>query len=747
MPDHPTPLLNPVLSLRVEPAPKAGSRGGKGRQSINAERLPEQIRVLGAASRALLGSRAQLPVYGGKTHIVAKMFMDALAPTKMPNDLFHPLQACQLVAPVKHGYLIEADVDQLERLAHAIERPANIKIRADISNVKEIRQYTLEEKLRSREPEAIWNAALEDGEGGKLFIVWLAPFRDRAAQTALLNKITTLADSGTIQATLALPPGAATAQDDGARARPPAVPRQSSIARAMRAYRTHGVARAMVRVPSVEGLTQLVASGASYRIDPVRPIRTARPGVGQHPDLPIDLRDAPIVGVIDGGLHAASYASAEAWRVAPALVPDVHADRVHGNGVSSLVVHGHAWNNNRQLPPLSCRIGTVQAVPHRDSTHPINETVLIDHLAQVFRDHPETRVWNISANQEAPFNPTDISFLGHELTLLARQHGILPVISIGNVSSANGAGPNAPADCEAAISVGGRMATEAGAPGAGCTRCLAGPGPDGMLKPDLSWFSELRMLGGVTDTGSSYATPLVSSVAAHTFAKLRDPSPDLVKALLINAAELEKHDAKLGWGTPFNGAAPWECHAGSVTLAWRARLTPGSAYYWNGIPIPPEMIKDGKLCGRGRLTAVLSPIVSPHASSNYFSTRLQTALQYPKGKDKWGNLLGSMKESSLAEADARKELAKWQPVRRHGKEFEEGLAFEGNEFRLFAQVFARDLYQFGYGRAEEMGPQEVSFVLTLWGADAGETIHASTVRALGNFVESAVINQEIEIRQ
>lgn len=746
MADRPTPLLNPVLALRVEPAPKAGSRGGKGRQSINVARLPEQIRVLGAASRALLGSRAQLPTFNGKAHLVARMFIDSLAPTKAPNDLFHPTQACQLVAPVKHGYLIEADVDELERLNYVIEHPSNIKVQADISNVKELGRYSIDEKLRGRELQQIWDAALDDQDGGKLFIVWLAPFRDQAAQTALLDQVNALAETGTIQPTFNLPPQLFATREEAARAQPLAVPRQSSIARAMRSYRANGAARTMIRVPSLDGLNQLVASGASYRIDPVRPIRAAQPGVGQHPDVPVDLADAPVVGVIDGGLHAPSYSTAEAWRVTPALIPDVHADRVHGNGITSLVVHAHAWNNNRPLPPLNCRVGTVQAVPHRNSRHPFNTTALIDHLTQVFRDHPETRVWNISANEEAPFNPNDISYLGHELTLLARQHGILPVISIGNVGPANSDGPNAPADCEAAISVGGRIATGTGAPGDGCPRCLPGPGPDGMLKPDLSWFSELRMVGGVIDTGSSYATPLVSSVAAHTFAKLRDPSPDLVKALLINAAERDTHDPKLGWGTPFNGAAPWECHNGSVTLAWRARLTPGSAYYWNGIPIPPEMVKDSKLTGRGRLTAVLSPMVSPHASSNYFATRLQTALQYPKGKDKWDNLLGTMKESSLAEADARKELAKWQPVRRHSREFD-GQKFEGNYFRLFAQVFARDLYQFGHTRAEEIGPQEVSFVLTLWGADGDESIHDSTVRALGNFVESAVLNQEIEIRQ
>jgi hypothetical protein len=74
-----------------------------------------------------------------------------------------------------------------------------------------------------------------------------------------------------------------------------------------------------------------------------------------------------------------------------------------------------------------------------------------------------------------------------------------------------------------------------------------------MLKPDVSWFSELRMIGGVIAAAGSYPTALVSSVAAHAFSNLREPKSDLVKALLINSAERGEHDAKVGWGTPYQG--------------------------------------------------------------------------------------------------------------------------------------------------------------------------------------------------
>ena len=432
----------------------------------------------------------------------------------------------------------------------------------------------------------------------------------------------------------------------------------------------------------------------------------------------------------------------------PPLVLDTEADRRHGNGVSSLAVHAHAWNSNRNLPELDCRIGTVQAIPKQGSRCSVDEHELIDYLDVVARAHPDILVWNISANQVgAGLDHDEVSILGHELTRIARERDILPVVSVGNAEPNNSDHPSPPADCEAAIVVGGREADEDGNPAQPCAVCLCGPGPDGMLKPDLSWFSKLRMLGGVVDTGSSYATPLVSSLAAHTFNALRDPTPDLVKALLINAAELDEHDPALGWGTPYHGHMPWNCAPGSVTLAWRAQLEPGTAYYWNDIPIPPELVRNGKLFGKARLTAVLNPLVSPFGGANYFASRLETSLQYLGGAGaNWSSLLGSMRESTIRENDARDEMKKWYPIRRHCADFSRGggRQFAEHHFRLYARVYTRDLYQFGWNHHTQAGPQEAAFVLTLWSGEQKRSIYDSTVQKLGNFAESAVLQQEVE---
>jgi hypothetical protein len=106
-----------------------------------------------------------------------------------------------------------------------------------------------------------------------------------------------------------------------------------------------------------------------------------------------------------------------------------------------------------------------------------------------------------------------------------------------------------------------------------------------------------------------------------------------------------------------------------------------------------------------------------------------------------------MKEDIEAELTARADLAKWCPVRSHRRDFTKrgGLTFSGNTFRLHARIFARDLFQYDLSTQGELGTQEVAFVLTLAGGEADSGIYNSTAIRLGNFVDSAVIDQTVEV--
>ena len=690
MVDNPRrPLLNPVLRFTKEPKPKAVPGGGKSAGSIKMDRLSTQRRALSQQLRELAAQAPQHPRFDGRVVLYASMFDDSLAPSYTPNDLFHATRGACLIAPYRSGYLIELAADQLTQYAGIIESTARTKDQVDISRIESVRFFESQDAGGAASLDELWEAA-PDTDAGKAFVIWLMPLRGRDASEELIQRFAALRDG-----TIVPPPPLLTGIDLSVDTDVPAVMRRAlrsteasgdRINLAMRTYRLNRRARTTVLVPSRAALDQLVASGTVFRIEPVQPISSTSPGEGREPNRPLpgDMTALPIVGVVDGGLTATSYRDAEAWRMPP-LVPDGAADTRHGNLVTSLIVQGHDWNNNLNLPPLYCRVGTVQAVAKKGSGTFFDPQDLVAYLGIVMEAHPETRVWNFSLNQCCSCDLEAVSPLGHDLAVLARKHRILPVISVGNKP---GTRLQPPGDCEAAITVGGRVHDDNGDPAGECPVSLCGPGPSSMLKPDLSHFAHVRALGGVLIRGSSFATSLTSPLAAHTMQRVREASPDLVKALLIHNSDGMNFDPALGFGTPTVNSLPWECRPGFVTLHWRASLRPSAAYYWE-LPIPHSLKRTGKLKGTGTLTAILNPhpMVTDYAGPNYFSVRLETALQYQrgltrKGEAKFHNLLGSLDTEKITEQEARTLDHKWSPVRHYNKSFR-GKDFDGDALRIY----------------------------------------------------------------
>lgn len=608
MATDPRPLLHPVLALKRDPR-RAGVTGRSvSEANIRRPRLHAQRAKLSRQIREIRASAA--PLHAGRRLIYIRMFDDSLTPTYEPYELFRSQLGGQLVAPARQGYIAEVCNERLDELADTIEYGNRIAAQVAISRIEDIATIDATHVFRGRMRDTLWSRAAAAEEAWRLFTVWLAPFADLRSRDSVVRSLDELLSRRLLRPTWSQvavnrEPGSDTDQLQVLRGAP-----DSSVARAAREYREHQYTQLQVVLPSPDALDNLVASGAVYRIDPVRPLVATQVPTAPDPQRPLpDASWQPIVGVVDGGLGAASYEPMCAW-LAPSLVSDVVADRAHGNRVASLVVHGNEWNPHLSLPPLTCRIGVAQAIakPGQSTSTPEG---FVSYLRNVIARHSnETKVWNLSFNEPVDGDePLEMSVLGHAIRRIARDHEVLPVISIGNVDPSNAARLCPPADCEAALTVGGRVENGSD-PGDHCNACLPGPGPEGLFKPELSWFSTLRALGGSPATGSSFAAAVTSSLAAHAFHHLKAPTPDLVKALLINTADRTLHDPRLGWGSPYaSGRLPWECADDTVTLIWTSKLRAGEWYYWEDIPIPPELVRDGLLRGRAALTAVLNPMV------------------------------------------------------------------------------------------------------------------------------------------
>jgi hypothetical protein len=262
-----------------------------------------------------------------------------------------------------------------------------------------------------------------------------------------------------------------------------------------------------------------------------------------------------------------------------------------------------------------------------------------------------------------------------------------------------------------------------------------------MLKPELSWFSSHRVLGGAEATATSYAAPLVSRLAAHTWSKLRDPSPSLVKALMICAADGRRQmNARTGFGSPTNPRRPWMTPEHSVTLCWRGFLTEKGDYSWSKIDVPLGLRSGMHFRGSARLVAILEPITHMRGS-NYFSTRLEARLQYYSVAGKWDTLIGGYPPDT-EEYRARVEDHKWDPIRFYDKASVD-VELGRPELRVTARVYWRDRFLYPSIRtASHEVP--VSFVLHLRSHDPSAPVHDQIVSSMEEHVESEVLEAEIE---
>lgn len=69
----------------------------------------------------------------------------------------------------------------------------------------------------------------------------------------------------------------------------------------------------------------------------------------------------------------------------------------------------------------------------------------------------------------------------------------------------------------------------------------------------------------------------------------------------------------------------------------------------------------------------------------------------------------------------------------------------GNNFRLYARLFARNMSHHGFNTNVEIPPVETVFVVTISDGTGNYGVYDSMVSALGNNVESAVIEQNLDI--
>ena len=260
-------------------------------------RLSEQKEKL--AAQFLEISTQPKRSHAGKFLVAVKMFDDSLAPSYEPESIFRATLGSELVAPIGGGYLAQVDAQALGRLSKIVRDSSSVAVRVTVSRVEEIHLQTDEDVLRGRSVEDLWDQAIQDDKG-RIFTLWLAPYRENLSRSDVVEQVEELVREKQIfpladLVTITREPGS-----DADQLQLQSSISSGSISRAIREYRQNPFTRLQVIAGNTKALSRLAASGAVFRIEPVRPLIAADIPTAPDPERPTPVEQwQPIVGVVD----------------------------------------------------------------------------------------------------------------------------------------------------------------------------------------------------------------------------------------------------------------------------------------------------------------------------------------------------------------------------------------------------------------------------------------------------------------
>jgi hypothetical protein len=522
------------------------------------------------------------------------------------------------------------------------------------------------------------------------------------------------------------------------------------------------------KILDFSGLRRLVPMPI-YRLEDIGSQAVITGDVSAH-DLPNpDLAVAyPLVGIIDSGIDP-GHALLSPWiadREIYVLPPDT--DHAHGTFVSGLLVGGKRLNLNDPIfPALSARVVDVCALETAGSTEPDLRARILDAV----RKYPDVNVWNLSLGGRTPGHNDCFSDFAQMLDSLSDETGCLFVVAAGNyvrpplrtyppqTHIGDSDRISIPAESARALTVGAvahlavaQSAVKGGEPSPFSRR---GPGPGSIPKPEVthvggnccingdSTYTAIRSLlpnGKVgEDIGTSFSTPLVALLAAHTWAEVERAGgiayPEIVKSLLIHSAALRSpgRDGNafhyFGFGQPGEVMETLYCDPNAFTLLFEADVKDGMEFEKFPYPIPGCLrTEDGKFRGEIIVTLCYSPPLDGQHGVEYCRANVDLSFgTYDLKQDGKRHQRGVVplepgEKKLLYEAKLIEHGFKWSPVKVYRARFPKGVA--GTDWRLKLSVLRRS------GEASPDIPQRAVVLVTLRGLDEGAPVYRDGVRSL-----------------
>jgi len=678
---------------------------------------------------------------------------DAIAKSHRRNSLFSA--DCPVIGSGRLGeLLISVTGSSLERLASDFETTKVKDNEAFMSAIEHIRPHTIDDTIGQDGIDALEARTAANGRRLKLRLFIHGDENRDAAIHSTLHSIIKQLDLST--------------------------PRQLNYARTLSIYEVGDLyPGAAGRLADFVGSQRLSAFPTLHKVEALGAEREYI-NTDEFPN-PDPTREYALLGIIDSGVNPEDPLLNLWVEERHVYVPEDLRDHTHGSIVASLAVHGKKLNgDDPRFPELPSKLLDVMAIPDLSRDY-FSEDNLIAILREVLpKHHKKTRIWNLSIETEDRCTDYEFSDLAVALDELQQEYGVIFVIAAGNYNGEPKRGwpPEylsnrdricAPADSVRGLTVGAIAHSETanslvrgGEPSPFTRR---GPGPACLPKPDIAHFGGnldvtgkyqgIGLIGTdgnghlIENIGTSYATPLVSSLLANVDASLEPrASLNLSKALLIHAARLNipRLDPDLlkyqGFGVPPDINRILVCEPWLATLIFELVLPPGLNFVKQEFPVPDCLRNDyGKMMGDFLMTLVYDPPMDANYNSEYCRTNVDVSLgTYVRdGSGKWQHRKQVLPEpKDMVERFERHLIThgfKWSPVKMYSRSIPRGI--EGDQWRLCIDV----LHRAGFVPTE---PQSIALVVSIIDPSHTKPVYNHVVQAINR---GGWISQDLQLRE
>lgn len=505
---------------------------------------------------------------------------------------------------------------------------------------------------------------------------------------------------------------------------------QKHSSNSVRLYRVSGNTKVILKLlPSFAGVQSVISS----RCIQLKPMVKTQLGITPPKMLPpIQEKDYPVVAVVDSGVsNCAPIAPWVTGRMT--CVADGYKNNEHGTFVSGLITNSFNLNNNdTRFPACQSKIFSVEVLGNDGGDH----FSILQAMHDVAETNPQIKVWNLSLGGSAPVSKYEISTMALMLDEFQDKFNCLCVVAAGNFEEDMRSWPphlelndgiSTPGDSVRALTVGSIAHIDGFVKNSEPSHfSRKGPVSNYVQKPEVVHFGGNVMMNngqpvtlGVNsidshgnshqDIGTSFSTPIVSSVAANLFEKIGErANPSLVKSLIIHNANLNNNimdndKPYYGWGKPNGSDDILSVKDYESTMVFEGKAQ--KSFEIEKLPFPiPSCLRtaDNKVRAEFFITLVYHPELDPQKAFEYCQMDINVGFGKVEKIEKMEN--GEMvekfefksqvplqKDTHLFESDLVKSGDKWSPVKVYKKRFPKGVDIE--HWRLRVSVMDRDGYE------------------------------------------------------